>query len=778
MNLKIEVLNTEKNLPQWVGFLSTPAANGRMSKKPVNPHTLFGASSTDPATWGTFNEAAAAVGKTCRVGSDSGTVTGVGFVFAPPYCGIDLDNVICADGSVLPDALDIVESMNSYTEVSPSGKGLHIIYKGKIHPEWKKKQTDAFGENTDLEMYQTGRFFTVTGNVFNGKDTIYERDAVAELVQSTYMKKAPVKAAEKKPVKNLSLSDKDIIDAARNSRNGMLFSELYAGKWEDKYGSQSEADMAFCSMLAFWFGRDEGRMDAVFRQSGLMRDKWDRKQSGTTYGAITLKRAIEGCDQTYSPENAFENNYSLTIKNTGTETKVYTMDDTGNAQRMNDMFGNITKYNYTDRKWLIWNDKKWIYDNGDILRCLIDKSVEQMSKEKKYYEKYDAENGTELLKAFEKHIKKSRSNNSKNAIEREVQHFQPITHNDLDRHRMKLNTPGGVIDLNSLEIVPNDAGLYITKITAYSPSETANCPLWIQFLDDIFGGDRELIRYIQKAVGYSLTGLTDEQCAFFCYGTGRNGKTTFLDVIRCIAGDYASNIQPETIMVRNNTSGISSDIARLKGARFVTSVEPNEGLRLNEGLVKQLTGNDVVTARKLYAEEFEFKPEFKLWMATNHKPVIRGTDLGIWRRIHLIPFTVQIPEDKVDRKLKEKLMQEAEGIFRWCLNGTKMYNLEGLQKPQSVTKATDEYRYEMDVISKFLDECTVDAPCRCVKAKELYTVYSLWCESNNEYKMTNTKFGIEVSKRYEKKRYSNGFGYAGLDFSDDYKPYNISIGEK
>ena len=153
MNLKIEVLNTEKSLPQWVGFLSTPAANGRMSKKPVNPHTLFGASSTDPATWGSFEEAVAAVGKPCRVGSDSGTVTGVGFVFAPPYCGIDLDNVICADGSVLPDALDIVESMNSYTELSPSGKGLHIIYKGKIHPEWKKKQTDAFGENTDLEMY-------------------------------------------------------------------------------------------------------------------------------------------------------------------------------------------------------------------------------------------------------------------------------------------------------------------------------------------------------------------------------------------------------------------------------------------------------------------------------------------------------------------------------------------------------------------------------------------------------------------------------------------------
>lgn len=148
-------------------------------------------------------------------------------------------------------------------------------------------------------------------------------------------------------------------------------------------------------------------------------------------------------------------------------------------------------------------------------------------------------------------------------------------------------------------------------------------------------------------MGYSLTGSTTEQCAFFLYGTGRNGKSTFIDIIRDIFGDYAANIQPETIMVRSNQStAINSDIARLKGARLVTSVEPNEGVRINEGLLKQLTGDDTVTARKLYGDEFEFKPEFKLWMATNHKPVIRGTDTGIWRRIHMIPFTVQIPEER------------------------------------------------------------------------------------------------------------------------------------
>ncbi len=212
-------------------------------------------------------------------------------------------------------------------------------------------------------------------------------------------------------------------------------------------------------------------------------------------------------------------------------------------------------------------------------------------------------------------------------------------------------------------------------------------------------------------------------------------------------------------------------------AQGLLRLEPNEGLRLNEGLLKQLTGDDVVTARKLYAEEFEFKPEFKLWMATNHKPIIRGTDTGIWRRIHLIPFTVQIPEERVDRKLKDKLMQEAEGIFSWCLVGLKMYNEEGLEKPDAVKSATADYRQEMDTIWKFLDECTVASFAGSVRAKDLYNVYVRWCEDNGEYKLTNTKFGQEIQKRFERKRNNSGYIYSGIVFASDYETYKISIKE-
>ena len=447
----------------------------------------------------------------------------------------------------------------------------------------------------------------------------------------------------------------------------------------------------------------------------------------------------------------------------------HSFDDTGNALRMVDLFGDRIRYHYADKRWLIYDKVKWSYDNAGLIWKMIDKTMASISLEEKHYADMGLEN------EFQKHLKKCRSNNAKRALEKEIQHHVGITPGVLDRHKLLLNTPGGVVDLKTFTVTPNDPGNYITKATAVSYKPGAECPLWLKFLGDIFAGDLELIRYVQKAVGYSLSGLTDEQCAFILYGNGRNGKSTWIDIIRYICGDYATNIQPETLMTRTQSSTANSDIARLKGARFVTSVEPNEGVRLNEGLLKQLTGDDVVTARKLYGDEFEFRPEFKLWMATNHRPIIRGTDTGIWRRIHLIPFTVQIPEDQVDKKLKDKLLHEAEGILRWCVDGMRMYNDEGLQKPECVSRATDEYRKDMDTISKFLEECTIRAPMRCVKAKDLYTVYTKWCDLYGEFKLTNTKFGREITKRHQKRHTMNGKVYDGLDFSADYKQYSISI---
>lgn len=750
-----------KNWVCWQAY-PDPKSHSGISKKPINPRTGGFAMPNNSDTWSDFETAV----------RQSGKYSGIGFMFSnSPFFGVDLDDMPndiqdYKNGGTDNIISEFVNTLQSYTEFSQSKTGVHIICKGTLPEGRRKAKNDSGG----FEMYENGRFFVVTGNYCSEYGYINDCTESVKPLHSKYLGKT----AEPKPNRqnitvNLNSVD-DIVRAACSAKNGSLFKALYSGDFS-AYASQSEADMAFCNMLAFWCGCDAEKMDAIFRQSGLMRDKWDRKQSGTTYGVITLQKAISGCSQTYNPKK--QNDYSISIGNgkviqTVDEEKMraYTFDDMGNAERFVDLFGENVRYCYTEKKWYFYNSMRWSVDNLGVILRMADKCVEAMKAEAKLYLQADEESGGDMAKAFEKHIKSSRSNKSKKAMLNEIEHHLPILPIQMDRYKMALNTPSGIINLKNGDVKAHNPEYYFTKITSVDCAEAADCPRWLAFLNDIFAGDKDLIRYIQKAVGYSLTGSTAEQCAFFLYGTGRNGKSTFIDVIRDVFGDYAANIQPETIMVKSSQSNaINSDIARLKGARLVTSVEPNEGVRLNEGLLKQLTGDDTVTARKLYSEEFEFKPEFKLWMATNHKPIIRGTDTGIWRRIHMIPFDVQIPEDKVDKNLTHKLKAEMTGIFKWCIDGCLMWQREGLQMPAAVLKSVREYRREMDVISAFIeDKCTLEGT---VQASMLYAAYASWADSNNEYCMSNTKFSTELAKRFEKIKGRNYNYFTGISIRSE-----------
>ena len=748
-----------KHLPNWVCWKAVPDKNSHsgIRKVPINAITEEEAKSNNPDTWTDFQTAV----------STSVHFSGIGFMFGnSPYFGVDLDDMPedledYRNGGADNRIAEFVHELQSYAEYSQSGNGIHIICRGKLPPGRRHKPP--------YEMYETGRFFVMSGNSCSQYTEITDCTESVKPLHAKYLgggcEPAPRVIHQMNPA-----SVSDIINAAMNAKNGDKFKRLYGGDWSD-YASASEGDMALCNMLAFWTGCDADKMDAVFRQSGLMRDKWDEKHGAATYGVITIQKAIAGCTQSYDPSNS-AGSYSLTIGNGNSEGIAvgdtsgeifkpnYSMDDMGNAQRFVDLFGENIRYCYTDRKWLYYNSQKWCIDFDGTVERLADRAVEAMKAETNYYIETEGEDGV-MTKAFQKHMKSSRSNKNRKSMLEVAHHHVPVLPVQLDRYKMVLNTPSGVLNLKNGELKEHKPEYYLTKITSVEFSENADCPRWLEFLDEIFGGDKDLIRYIQKAVGYTLTGSTAEQCAFFLYGTGKNGKSTFLDVIRDVFGDYAANIQPETIMVKSNSgSAINSDIARLKGARLVTSVEPNEGVRINEGLLKQLTGDDPVTARKLYSEEFEFKPEFKLWMATNHKPIIRGTDTGIWRRIHMIPFTVQIPEDKVDKNLKHKLKAEMTGIFKWCVDGCLMWQREGLKMPKAVLDSVREYRREMDVISAFIeDRCQLTGS---VQSSVLYAAYSTWAEENNEYRMSATKFSVELSKRFEKVRTKNFKCYNGI----------------
>lgn len=749
--------NELKALRQWVCWDGLPdaARPGKIKKVPIDPNTHKNAQSNNPQTWSDYKTAV----------NSASNHSGIGFMFGNGYFGVDIDDAqeeirLYRTGDTDNIISEFIHSLQTYAEYSVSGNGIHLICKGALPAGGRRKNC--------VEMYSEGRYFIMTGNAASEYAGIVDCTDAIKPLHEKYIGggNVPAQDTTKTPV---SLSDEEIIDAAKKSKQGAFFTQLYSGRWEGFFTSQSEADMSFCNMLAFWCRKDEAQMDRIYRSSGLMRDKWDRAQSGSTYGKLTIAKAVRDCRTVYT--GVQNDDYAIIIGNSKKpEVKRHTFDDTGNAARVVDAYGEVIRYSYVAKKWLFYDGRRWLYDFEGATRRMVDDVINnRMAQERGLYDEDTAD-------AFDKHLKATRASKAKSAMLTETQHQVPILPECLDTHTDLFNTPNGILNLRTGDLMPHDKDKYITKISHVEYTDRMDAPLWTSFLRTIFDGDDEMIAYIQRAVGYSMTGSTREQCVFFMYGDGRNGKSTFLDTIRAIMGDYATNVQPETIMVRSNQGGPSSDIARLKGARFVTSVEPSEGMRLNEGLIKQITGDDTMTAAAKYENEFEFRPELKLWIAMNHKPLIRGTDSGIWRRIHLIPFTVQIPDDQVDRNLKHKLRRELPAIMHWAVDGCLLWQRNGLKPPQKVLDAVNEYRSAMDVIGAFLAECCERGPGE-EQASVLFKAYATWAKESNEYEMTSTKFGREMAKRFDKIKDRNGWSYVGIHLRQNYRPYSISFGQ-
>jgi putative DNA primase/helicase len=323
----------------------------------------------------------------------------------------------------------------------------------------------------------------------------------------------------------------------------------------------------------------------------------------------------------------------------------------------------------------------------------------------------------------------------------------PVSPDEFDADPWLLTCLSGTVDLRTGELRPHRRADLITKIVPLYLDRKAECPTWLQFLDRVFRGDVELIEFIQRAVGYSLTGSTQEQVLFLLHGTGANGKSTFLEIVRALLGDYAQQADFTTFLHRERESGPRNDLARLMGARFVAAAEVEDGRRLSEVVVKQVTGGDTITARFLHQEHFEFKPALKLWLAANHKPTVRGTDNGIWRRIRLVPFEVTIPADEQDKDLASKLQAELPGIFAWAVRGCRQWHEQGLGCPEVVQAATELYKGEMDILGLFLDESCVLSPQAEIASRALYDAYTPWCEESGERPMSQRNLARRLQER-------------------------------
>jgi putative DNA primase/helicase len=398
----------------------------------------------------------------------------------------------------------------------------------------------------------------------------------------------------------------------------------------------------------------------------------------------------------------------------------------GNAERLVSRHGQDIRYCYPWKKWFIWDGRLWIPDERGEIERRAKKTVRSIPSE------ITLEMDSETVEKIYKHAGRSEADARIQALIKLAHSEVPILPQDMDNDQFLLNVENGTLDLKSDQFLKHDRAHFITKIAPVKFDSSAQCPLWSQFLDRIMDGNSGLIEYLKRIIGYALTGDTSEQCFFIFYGTGANGKTTLIETIRSILGDYALQADFETFLNTKNGRGIPNDIAGLQGARFVSAIEAGAGRSLNESLIKQLTGGEPIRARFLYSEFFEFLPTLKLILATNHKPRIQNQDLGIWRRVRLIPFNITIPKEEQVRKLAEKLREESSGILNWAIEGCQEWLISGLGEPEEVATATNLYREEMDSIGAFLDEKCVLASTTSVKTSDLKKAYQDWCEENKE----------------------------------------------
>ncbi len=425
--------------------------------------------------------------------------------------------------------------------------------------------------------------------------------------------------------------------------------------------------------------------------------------------------------------------------------------DTGLAERLARDLEGRARYCSIWKQWLVWEDKRWARDTTFLVERLAKQTALDLYNEAA--DTHDDREREEILR-LAKRATSAAGRDAMLSLARS-EPSMPILPDALDAYPWLLNTQSGTLDLKSGTLREHKPSDLITKICNAAYDTSAQAPVWLSFLDRAMQGDAELISYLQRVSGYALTGDTSEHCFFFLHGSGRNGKSTFINALQYVLGDYSTTARPETFL-EQKAPGQSNDIAALKGARLVATVEVSEGRRLAEGLVKQLVGGDRIAARFLYSEFFQFTPEFKLFMAANSKPLIRGTDTAIWERIHLIPFEAYIPPEERDKRLGEKLRGEADGILRWMVQGCLDWQRIGLAPPHKVRAATAEYRSEMDVLASFVEECCVlvdESVSRVigtrpkVRVSDFYKAYHRWCEENAERPLSKNAVSRRLADR-------------------------------
>lgn len=826
---RIRVLETQyAGIPKEIKELKRWVCYNKSDKIPMNALTGQKAASNNYLTWTTFELAIK--------GCVKYNFDGIGFMLGQGIFGVDLDNHKKDDGNFEMSqeefsnlSNEFITGLNSYSEKSQSGNGIHIICRGKL-PEGARRKGN-------IEMYDSGRYFAMTGNIVKDMP-IENREEEIKTLWEKYLKTEIKKPERVGIVKHdngsitfgnyipnesyafsmgLSLSDEEVISRIKGSKSGADFTRLYVnGDLSMNDDDHSSADLSLCTILAFWCGKDASQMDRIFRSSALMREKWDRKLGNSTYGNVTIDKAISNTIDVYTPpkekvtlqikpnkietvtpnniiannneqEANIDENGDPIIKNVTKSFKSYTLDDTGNAERFYDYFGKLFKYNADNQKYMFWDNKTWTSDSFGYAKKYADSLINILRQEADNFEKslegmnVDDETMKSYVKrldAMRKNITRLANKAGKEAMLSELQHLHtiPTSNSQYNTQPYLLNTDSGIVDLTTGKIHPFDQKAMLSKNTGTKVSFDEPV-MWLQFLHDIFQRPNkeeteEIIEAVQRALGDSLTGRQNKDLLFILYGEGSNGKSTFIQTVNNIFGDYGKTMNSALLLQNQNASAQSNEFAMsaLFGARMVSTSETGEGKKLDEITIKQMTSGEEIAAQEKYGKPYSFKPTFSVWMSTNNKPIIRATDFGTWRRIFFIPFLHIFKDDEKDVTMPQKLMAEAPQILGWMIKGSvKLYNEGGvIKKPKCIEESLADYKNEMNVLSFYLTQRCQDFPNYRTSASDLYKDYKEWAKDNTEYLMSETKFGLEMKKRgYDKKRTRDGNFYVGIKLFSD-----------
>lgn len=767
--LKVEIEGIPPELleyNQWVVWRAKLDGK-KWTKIPVDAKNCKAASSTNPKTWCDFNTAFE------RYQSSKGNFDGIGFVLSKDdnFCGFDFDH--CKKGEAMtPGVVDYVTKLKSYAEYSPSGDGVRAFCIGELPPGGRKKG--------NVECYDTGRYLTVTGHripwaaqfIRNASDVIPE-------IHAEIFPPADDKTNEQPPGES-QFSDDEIIQKIQASHQTAKFSNLFEmGEWAPDYASQSNADLALCSILAFWCDRDARQIDRIFRRSKLMRDKWDSKRGGETYGSITIKKAIKHTTETYKQ--------SVRVAGDITQNEIRTAlaeDEDGDASIYIRIFRDRALYDHAGKSWYKWQEHFWELDKLDEYIRNIDAVIHTYLREQSflfraYQEQVRKGDDTEKIQFFidaiSSRISKLHKRDRKihvTELATKGRYTLGITGEEWDRHTWELGCSNGVVDLKTGDLRPGRPSDYIRTVAPVDyPGIDAKCPMWDKFIHSVFNGDRELISFVHRVLGYSLLGSAIEHILPILWGSGRNGKGTLLEVLGRVMGDLAHKAESELLLkqrISRQAGAPNSSTSGLRGRRLVWCSEVGEGRVFDVARVKELVGGDTLSAREPYAKRaVEFKPSHTLFLLTNSKPHADASDYAFWQRVHLIPFEMAFVDDpkapnekKADKDLIEILYKERAGILAWLVRGCLEWQRNGLNPPDKVKAATAVYQKEEDIIGQWLYECCEEGLFE-TRAKTLYANYKEWTEENGYYKQSNTAFGKYMREKFDS-RLSAGTIYIGV----------------